>query len=83
MSSGQQGAEWRLAGKMVNTIGIIENTFGVFEISFGVLHFSASKLLTRFPSADGLLPARCQSAYCALEVCLLEAKTQPYCSDVL
>ena len=53
MSSRQQGAERRFAGKVLaisqkrvedNTIGVSENTFGVLEISFGVLHFSASKL---------------------------------------
>ena len=44
VSSRQQGAEWRLAGKVVNTIGVIKISFGVFEISFGVLYFSAVKL---------------------------------------
>ena len=53
VSSRQQGAEWRLAGKVLaisqqrgkgNTTAVIENTFGVFEISFGVLYFSAVKL---------------------------------------
>ena len=41
VSNRQPVAEWRLAGKVVNTIGVSENTFGVFEISFGVLFFSA------------------------------------------
>ena len=58
----QQGAEWRLAGKVVNTIGVIKISFGVFEISFGVLYFSAGKLGIR---RNG------QSASCSQEVCFL------------
>ena len=98
LSAGDQGAEWRLAGKVVNTIGVIENTFGVFEISFGVLHFSGgktqslvvqkvefsgSKLLARFPTAGGLLPKGRRFAYCSLVVCLLEAKSPPNRSECL
>ena len=53
MSSRQQGAERRFAGKVLaisqkrvedNITGVIKISFEVFEISFGVLHFSAGKL---------------------------------------
>ena len=47
VSSRQLGEERRLAGKVVNTIGVIKISFGVFEISFGVFHFSAGKLGVR------------------------------------